>query len=208
MQRLLPLLARIHDRGVHRRRVAVLAGVIAPLLPPGSHIIDVGCGDGALAAAVARSKPGSTVEGFDIACRPAAHIPVRLFDGLRLPLPNQSCDVVLLIDVLHHTPDPLVLLAEAARVARRAIIIKDHRLARPDARLILRVMDWISNRPHGVPLPCNYWPEERWRQAWDELGLRVDHYQDRLGLYPWPANWLFEKGLHFWALLRPPTARV
>ncbi len=36
---------------------------------------------------------------------------------------------------------------------------------------------------------------------------KVDHYQTRLGLCPWPARWLFETGLHFLARLIPQGAR-
>jgi 2-polyprenyl-3-methyl-5-hydroxy-6-metoxy-1,4-benzoquinol methylase len=35
-----------------------------------------------------------------------------------------SFDVVMFVDVLHHTKDPMVLLREARRVARRAIVVK------------------------------------------------------------------------------------
>jgi hypothetical protein len=68
-------------------------------------------------------------------------------------------------------------------------------------------MDWIGNRPQAVPLTYNYWPESRWREAWASLGLRVDHYQTRLNLYPWPAGWIFERGLHFLARLTKDPAR-
>jgi hypothetical protein len=58
-----------------------------------------------------------------------------------------------------------------------------------------------------VALPYNYWPEERWKQAFEQLGLRIDHWQSRLGLYPAPASWLFERKLHFVAKLVPQGTR-
>ena len=112
----------------------------------------------------------------------------------------------MLVDVLHHTDDPGVLLTEAARVARHAVLIKDHRTARPAAIPTLRFLDWMGNRAHGVPLPYNYWSEERWRAEWAERDLAVERFETRLGIYPWPAHWLFETGLHFVARLRPTAA--
>ena len=91
-------------------------------------------------------------------------------------------------------------------MARCAVILKDHRLARPLARATLRFMDWVGNRPHQVVLPYNYWTEAQWRLVWGRLGVHVDHYQTRLGLYPWPARWLFDAGLHFLARLVPEPA--
>jgi hypothetical protein len=37
--------------------------------------------------------------------------------------------VVLFVDVLHHSKDPMILLREAVRMVRKAIVIKDHTLA-------------------------------------------------------------------------------
>ncbi|HEV3258600.1 MAG TPA: sterol desaturase family protein [Gemmataceae bacterium] len=201
---MLKVVGAVHGRLVFSRRIRVLAQAIAALVPPGSRVLDVGCGDGTLAALVAEHVAGLAVEGYEILPRPQTAIPVHPFDGRRLPVADNSADVVLLVDVLHHTADPMVLLREAVRVARHAVVIKDHRLARPGAALTLGFMDWVGNRPHDVVLPWNYWPEQRWREAWTELGLTVEHYATDLGLYPWPASWAFETGLHFLTRLAVP----
>jgi ubiquinone/menaquinone biosynthesis C-methylase UbiE len=198
----LRLVGAAHGRLVHGRRVQALAAAIAPLLERGWRVLDVGCGDGALGALLAERVPGLLVEGVEVQVRARCAIPVAPFDGRRLPFADRSADAVLLVDVLHHVEAPLELLREAARVAAKAVIVKDHRTARPMAVPLLRLMDWIGNRAHGVPLPGTYWPEAQWRDAWRELGLVPDHEQVRLGLYPWPAGLLFEDGLHFLARLR------
>ncbi len=197
------LLTTVHGRWVHTRRVRVLAERIGSLLEHTWHVADVGAGDGSLGALLMERLPGLRLTGYDVLVRPQTAIPVRPMQGCRLPLPDGAVDAVLLVDELHHTDDPLELLREAARVARQAIVIKDHRTARPLARATLRFMDRVGNRRHGVALPCNYWSDARWRTAWSELRLTVEAYQTRLGLYPWPAKWLFEDGLHFLARLRP-----
>jgi SAM-dependent methyltransferase len=199
--------SRTHGRLVHRRRVRVLAGLIAPLVEPGWRVADIGCGDGTLADLLRRHRSPLIVEGFETSVRPRTAIPVQAFDGVRIPLESGSVDAALLIDVLHHTRDPVTLLAEAVRVARCVVIVKDHRLARLGAAPLLRLMDWVGNRGHGIGPPFNYWSEAQWRATWQLLGVGVDHYQTRLGLYPWPASWLFESGLHFLARLIPEHGR-
>jgi SAM-dependent methyltransferase len=110
----------------------------------------------------------------------------------------------MFVDVLHHTDDPEVLIAEAARVARRSIVIKDHTKDGLLAGRTLAFMDWVGNARHGVALPYNYWPRRRWQEMADRRGLRVERWIDRLGLYPWWARWVFERKLHFVARLDVP----
>lgn len=107
----------------------------------------------------------------------------------------------MLVDVLHHTNDPVILMTEASRVARRGILIKDHLQQHLLDRACLRLMDWVGNQPHGVVLPYTYWTQSQWRTAWDNLGLRMECQRTRLDLYPAWAGFLFERNLHFMALL-------
>ena len=55
----------------------------------------------------------------------------------------------------------------------------------------------------GIPLPYNSWPERRWREAFTGLGLTPKIWLNKLGLYTVPANWLFDRSLHFIARLDP-----
>ncbi|HKO15294.1 MAG TPA: class I SAM-dependent methyltransferase [Gemmatimonadaceae bacterium] len=195
------LLGRLHGQHVHTRRVAVLARHLAPLLPQSARVLDVGCGDGQLAARLHALRPDVHIEGVDVLVREHTAIPVRSFDGARIPLADASIDLVLMVDVLHHTENPAVLLAEAARVARGGVLLKEHLCEGPAARLTLRAMDWVGNARHGVHLPYNYWSRAQWTGAFAQLGLVVQHWQSALHLYPRPAGWLFDRALHFVALL-------
>lgn len=191
-----------HGKLVAGRRVEVLADWFAQLLPAGSRVLDVGCGDGLISAVLQSKRCDITVQGTDVLPRTHTHIPVQIFDGRRLPFDNASFDVVLFSDVLHHTEDPLILLREASRVARR-LLIKDHYRRGVAANMRLRLMDWVGNARFGVALPYNYWAETQWRDAWENLGLRSERQVTDLGLYPVPADWVFGAKLHFIALLSP-----
>jgi hypothetical protein len=58
-------------------------------------------------------------------------------------------------------------------------------------------MDWFGNAAHGVRLPYNYLSDAEWQGIWSRLGLRIERLADRLGLYPRPFTWLFDRRLHF-----------
>jgi SAM-dependent methyltransferase len=191
----------LHGSYVHVRRVSVLSTYLAPLLPKDARVLDVGCGDGELGARLRELRPDVSVEGIEVLSRENSAIPVRMFDGVRVPYDDASVDVVLLVDVLHHTDDPGLLLRESARVARSAILIKDHLREGIGARLTLRAMDWVGNARHGVRLPYNYWSRAEWNRAFSRLGLAVREWHSSLRLYPMPASLIFDRSLHFVALL-------
>ncbi|HEX8202487.1 MAG TPA: methionine biosynthesis protein MetW [Isosphaeraceae bacterium] len=197
------LTGRLHENDVHGRWVRVLADHLAELIPDGASVLDVGRGDGRLAHGIGQRRPDLRLSGIDALVPRGTWIPVRPFDGRTIREADAGVDVVLLADVLHLTDDPQVLLRETARVARRAIVIKDHtrdgRLASPT----LRFLDYVGNAHHGVVLPYNSWPRDRWLAAFDELRWAVRDWRDDQRLYPRPADWIFGRSLHFVARLEP-----
>jgi SAM-dependent methyltransferase len=195
------LIERIHGAYVHNRRVHVLSNHIAEVIPRDARVLDVGCGDGLLAYLIMQQRPDINLRGIDVLIRKQTYIPVEAFDGQAFPYGDASFDVVLFVDVLHHTEAPMILLREAVRVAGKAIVIKDHTLNGFLAGPILRFLDWIGNARHGVMLPYNYWPQRRWVETFDTLALTISVWKKVLGLYPRPANWMFERSLHFIARL-------
>ena len=88
--------------------------------------LDVGCGDGALLAELARRGFGGRLAGMEISEAAAAiardgtpgGAEIGLFDGSRLPLADGAFELGILSHVLEHVPDPAALLRETARVCR------------------------------------------------------------------------------------------
>ena len=101
---------------------------IAALVPHGSRVLDLGCGDGALLAHLQqhRSCTGYGVELDDAnvhACvqRGVNVLQLNLDLGLHV-FADQSFDVVLQIDTLQHLRNAETMLRETARVGRTGIV--------------------------------------------------------------------------------------
>jgi len=195
------LVERLHDSCVVGRRAHILSQHLSRVIPEATSVLDVGCGDGLIARLIRHRRPDLELLGIDVLVRPKSFIPVAQFDGKALSYDDASFDCVMFVDVLHHMVDPMTLLREAVRVARKSIIIKDHARDGLLGGLTLRVMDKIGNQRHGVLLPYNYWTTEQWVGAWDQLGLQMNIRMTKLGLYPWPATLIFDRSLHFVARL-------
>jgi len=69
----------------------------------------------------------------------------------------------------------------------------------------VRVMDWVGNARHNVALLYNYWTQAEWHGAFEKMGLSVSSWESDLELYPFPADLIFDRSLHFIAALRVPT---
>lgn len=191
------LLEHVHQHYVHNRRTSVLRDHLIEVLPRDASVLDIGCGDGLLAELILQDRPDLEIEGLDVLLRPDCRIPVKQFDGCVIPYRDDMFDVAMFVDVLHHTVDPMVLLTEAVRIARKAIVIKDHICNGPLDAFTLRLMDHVGNFRHGVALPYNYWSGKKWFAAVEFLGLRVAAWKKDLRLYPYPAHWFFDRSLHF-----------
>ena len=101
---------------------------IAELVPRGSRVLDLGCGDGAMLDFLQRTRAcsGYGVEIDDanvLACvrRGVNVIQLNLEDGLAM-FADASFDVVLQIDTLQHLRNAEVMLQETARVGRVGIV--------------------------------------------------------------------------------------
>ncbi|MBU0588153.1 MAG: methionine biosynthesis protein MetW [Gammaproteobacteria bacterium] len=101
---------------------------IARLVPEGSRVLDLGCGDGAMLDYL-QTQRGCTGYGIEIddanvqACvkRGVNVIQLNLDEGLAM-FGDASFDVVLQIDTLQHLRNAEVVLQETARVGRTGIV--------------------------------------------------------------------------------------
>jgi methionine biosynthesis protein MetW len=102
--------------------------LIAEMIEPGSRVLDIGCGDGALLAYLARQK---SVDGRGIELSQSG-VNSCVGHGLSViqgdadrdlaAYPNAAFDVVVLSQTLQATRQPRKVIEELVRIGRRAIV--------------------------------------------------------------------------------------
>ena len=143
---------------------------IARLVPEGSRVLDLGCGDGALLDLLTREKSctGYGIEIDDdnvLACvqRGINVLQLNLHQGLKA-FQDESFDVVLQIDTLQHLRNAETMLRETARVGRVGIVAFPNFAHWPNRLSVLRGRMPVTRR-----LPY---------QWYDTPNIRVGTYRD------------------------------
>lgn len=162
------------------QRTGIKMSTLASYLTAENYL-DVGSGDGQLAQAVGclTNKP---VTLTDVVPLNTTDLPFHLYDGKKLPFENGEFDACLLYVVLHHCDDPEKVFREAARVARRRVIIVEAVASNYYEALISQFFDWFFNhimiKAQEMPLAFAYRSPEHWVKQISQQGMNVTAHRD------------------------------
>jgi SAM-dependent methyltransferase len=202
------ILRSIHEP-IYRKRVDVVSELIVSQLETNDTVLDIGCGSGRLGAAVLEHRncpAGISYRGLEKVRRGGE--PIEVIEHVTRPLPfeDRKFDVVILADVLHHEEQESSLIAEAVRVCRRLLIVKDHKPEGLFGFWRVCFLDWAANNPHEVKCLYRYHTREEWLGIFEEHRLAPIVEQTSIDLYPPLMNLIFGKRLQYFAALRRKNA--
>lgn len=143
---------------------------IESFLPTGSTVLDLGAGTCVLTKLL--RERGYTVKPVDIknrSCYP--DIICEIYDGEHLPFKKDQFTACILIAVLHHTPDPEVILKEAVRVSKRVIVYEDA-VTNIFQRLYTYFIDSLLNKEfRGHPHTNKN--DQEWKKLFNKMELKL-----------------------------------
>jgi len=168
----------------YRGRRAIIAQELGRLpLAPDAHVLDAGCGSGRTLLELSRFGAVSGIELHEDAAalaRSRGDFDVRIGRLEELPWPEATFDLITCLDVIEHTANDVVALAELRRVSR------------PGARLLVT-----------VPAYQALWSRH------DVANHHYRRYSRRmLGRAATAAGWNVERMTSFNSLLLAPAAIV
>ena len=163
---------------------------LGPWLERGQTVLDLGAGTGFISRWL-HNRVGVRPTLADVVSygnRERSLPFLRLDDPFRVPVPDASFDVVMLLFVLHHVDDKEGqdrLVEEAKRVARTRIVVMEDTPRTAIDRAFNTAWDWVLNLRHGVPTPFMFRPTDEWVRVFKEKDLSivdVETYRPR-----WPT---------------------
>jgi SAM-dependent methyltransferase len=144
---------------------------LARVIPRGSEVLDVGCGNGYIAHHLS-AMLGTSVTGIDVADSTDAPIDYRQYNGREFPAPESSFDAVVFAYVLHHAQDVDSMLEEMKRVLRPggvAVIYEDIPATAWD-RFICWTHDLKWRKRSGA---CTFRSELDWLTVFESAGFQI-----------------------------------
>ncbi len=98
-----------------------------------------------------------------------------IYNGKTLPFKDNEFNVALLLDMLHHVTNPVSLLKEVKRVAKKLIVMEGTYQNQKQKYLTI-IMDSVTNLEF-FGHPHNNKDDSQWREIFENLGLEVKIYQ-------------------------------
>ena len=130
-------------------------------------VLDIGSGRGYIAKEI--SKRGNKVQCLDVKNLNLTDMPLKLYDGEKIPFKSNSFDTVLVCYVLHHAKNPVNLLKECVRVSKKRIIIFEDNASSP----LTKILDVLFNKLHSVDTPLNFKSINEWIREFKKLDLKI-----------------------------------
>ncbi len=157
------------------RRGQIKVDRIKGLLEKEEKILDIGSGNGAVVHLL--RKEGFDVTGTDVVAKSKMEdVQPIVSSGDKLPFKDKEFDTVLLLTMLHHTPNPDAILKEAQRVGKRLIVMEDVYTNPPQLWLTKRVdalVNWeFWGHPHTNRTTIG------WKETLDEIGFNLAYSKE------------------------------
>lgn len=174
MKKVLNVIKYFDEKFIFPNRYSKLTKLLKPHLYGCKSVLDVGASCGRLSKRIQDEFGGNVkFEGVDTHVQDETFIPIKEYNGKKLPFKDNSFDCVLIVDVLHHTLNQEEILNEAKRVSKKFILIKDHYWVNSFDFFVLKIADYLGNKPYGVDLPYNFLKLDSWNSLFKNLDLKV-----------------------------------
>lgn len=170
-------------------RARIIASQVAPHLKDiKGKVLDFGTGDGQVAQFL-KDDLKLQIEGADIKNykAPGVFVPIKIFDGDHLDVPDNSYEAALLTNVLHHELDNEKIIYELSRIVSKRLVILE---TIPDGKTEEEMQgdfdrtfmnDYLYNRlfHHAdIPVPGTYETPINWIARFAKYGWRVNFEKD------------------------------
>jgi ubiquinone/menaquinone biosynthesis C-methylase UbiE len=150
-----------------------IANIVCPLLSNGESVLDLGCGDLLVADSIQRKK-SVKITGIDVINTNLTELPLKIYNGRRIPFEDKSFDKTYVSFVFHHTDGIESLLKECIRVTRKRVVILEDVYENKVDLLITKILDYTNkfSASRYMKIPFNFKTEKEWMKLFSKLKVK------------------------------------
>lgn len=163
---------------VEKTHIQVEASVLSPFIE--GKTLSIGCGNGSVEALINKG-----IVGVEVLKYGNPRIPIKIYNGKKLPFKNNCFDTVIIAYVFHHVrnEDQIhAILKEALRVSKKKIVVLEQIYKNKIQLLLLKLFDYICNKPFGVPTPLNFFTVKKWTNFFRSLKFNFNIFTLKIPL--------------------------
>ena len=153
-----------------KARAKGLANTVSPYLNKDELILDLGPASCTVTETLIKQGLKvfpADIENFSI----VDTVLPTIYDGHKLPFKDNQFDTLLILFVLHHTPNPTEILVEAKRVSRKIIVMEDI-VTSPTHKFLTAALDSLMNLEF-YDQPHTNKSDEEWQSLFNQLNLKI-----------------------------------
>jgi ubiquinone/menaquinone biosynthesis C-methylase UbiE len=173
-----------------RQYVGKQIRLLSPYIGSRDRVLDFGCGDLSLAAALKHRIPKLSITGVDVVDTGVRdrNVSFTTYDGEKLPFAKQTFDTTIVYHVFHHCKDPKASFYDVMRVTEKRILIVEPVYRTYLDLFFMKLLDRLGNgwRNVMIPMPFAFQKEETWETWIREAGWKIVKRQSA-GILP---GWL------------------
>ena len=160
-----------------KKRTQRIVNIFDKFIKEGEKILDIGAGGGWLAKEVQKRK-NAEITLLDVIDFNRTNLKAVLYNGKKMPFPNNYFDTSLLIFTLHHCLNPLETLKEAKRVTKEKIIVIEDTPVSFFNKIFFWIWDIFTNlpsliKPPGENIFFNFKTISEWQQVFNDFQLKT-----------------------------------
>ena len=154
---------------LYKKRAIYYANLVSPYIKKGERVLDVGAGTGFISKILSKK---ARVTLLDIKDYNQTDLPLRIYDGKKIPFKNKSFDTILLLTVLHYAPNTEKFLKEIKRVANKIIIVDDVYETK-FGKFIVNLNDSVVSNTVGIFTKFNFLKDKEFKTMFEKYGLKL-----------------------------------
>ena len=137
----------------------------------GESFLDVGCGNGSYVLKLANRVDARGVDVEEYESWSARRERFQIADAADLPFEDSGFDTVVCFEVIEHVPDPVKVLKELARVARKYVIVSVPNCEVPEGLFKSRLTYFhYTDRSH-----VNFFTTATLKESFESAGITVSN---------------------------------